>query len=163
MWVAGQKGLNMTRFVAVVAACVLVATQSSLHAQPQSPPDSGDSAADLARIDRLEAQLAALQAQIDQLRKLLAVQPQPLAAPASGPDIASTPDTPAPASQEARAEAGKPAALSLRIGTVDDRWISRPAALRDEAMMRTLLRRTLALASDNEDSLSGDAAMMGKS
>ena len=89
----GIKGLNMTRFAAALAASVLLATNVSLHAQPQSPPVSGDGAADLARIDRLEAQLAAQQAQIDQLRKLLAAQPQPLAAPVSVPDIASTPNT----------------------------------------------------------------------
>ena len=109
----------MTRFVAALAACVLIATHVSLHAQPQSPPASGDGAADLARIDLLEAQLAAQQAQIDQLRKLLAAPPQPLAAPASGLDIASTPNTSAPGSQEASVEAAKPAALRLRIGTVD--------------------------------------------
>ena len=104
----------MTRFVAALAACVLLATQVSLHAQQQAPPASGDGAADLARIDRLEAQLAAQQAQIDELRKLLAAQPQPLAAPASGLDIASTPNTPAPGSQEASAEAGKPAASEVQ-------------------------------------------------
>ena len=80
----------MTRFVAALAASVLLATNVSLHAQPQSPPASGDGAADRARIDRLEAQLAAQQAQIDQLRKLLAAQPPPLAAPVSGVEIAHT-------------------------------------------------------------------------
>jgi uncharacterized coiled-coil protein SlyX len=73
----------------------------------------------LPRIDRLEAQLAAQQAQIDQLRELLAAQPTPLAAPASGLDIASRPSTPPPGSQEASPEPEKPAALRFRIGTVD--------------------------------------------
>ena len=108
----------MTRFVAVLAACVLVAPPVSLRAQPQSPPASGDGAADLARIDRLEAQLAVQQAQIDQLRELLAAQ-SPLAARVSSPDIASTPGAAAPSREEASAEAGKPAPLRFRIGTVD--------------------------------------------
>jgi len=103
----------------ILAACVVLALPVSLRAQQQPQPASGDSVAALAKIDLLEAQLAAQQDQINQLRKLLAAQPQPLPAPASGVDIASTPGAPAPGSQATSAEAGKPAALRFRIGTVD--------------------------------------------
>ena len=108
----------MTRVVATLAASVLLATNVRLHAQPQSLPVSGDGAADRARIDRLEAQLVAQQAQIDQLHKLLAAQSPPVAAPVFGAEIA-TPNTPAPSSQEPSADPEKPAAPRFRIGTVD--------------------------------------------
>ena len=115
---ASQR-LNMTRPAATLAASVLLATAVSLQAQPQSPPASGDGAADLTRIDRLEAQLAAQQAQIDQLVKLLAAQPRPLAAAASGPEIPSTLSTAVPDGQDASVKTAPPAGLRFRIGTVD--------------------------------------------
>ena len=85
---------------------------------------------------QLEAQLAALQAQIDQLRKLLAAQSPPLAAPVSSPDNVLSPSTAAPGSQEVGAESGEPAALRLQgsglvditpIGFMDFTAVSRDA------------------------------------
>ena len=83
----------------VLAACVVLAAPLSLRAQQQPPPASGDGVAALAKIDLLEAQLAAQQAQIDQLRRLLAAPPQPLPAPAPGSNRVDT-HAPVPGSQE---------------------------------------------------------------
>jgi hypothetical protein len=100
--------------------------------KPDAPATSGKS-----EIELLNAQMAAQQGQIDQLRKLVEAQAkliesalrthtdaraaadQPVAAPASGPDPAATPTSPLRSSQETKTQGQQASQLRFKIGTVD--------------------------------------------